>query len=66
MFGTYNNQSGFGLIELLIAIAIIGLMVSVGAPAIKYRLPRYQREQFIARLNALVQMGLQQAIISTN
>lgn len=62
MFGTNDNTSGFTLLELLIVLLILGILGSFIAPAFSNRTPRYQREQFIAGLNALMHVGLTQAI----
>ena len=63
MYGT-NKSAGFGLLEILIAIAIIGMLMTFAIPNIQKLMPRYERETFIARLNALLQLGWQNAIMS--
>ncbi len=57
-----NNQRGFTLIELLIAIALIALLAAIVIPNLGKLSPRYEREQFIARLNALVQLTWRNAV----
>jgi type II secretory pathway pseudopilin PulG len=57
-----RNNAGFMLMELLIAMAIIALITAVGLPSIRKSLPRYERQTFIARLNALTQLGWQKTI----
>jgi len=64
MFGM-NKKSGFTLLELLIVVLIIGVLGSVLMPNLKRSTPRYEREEFIARFNALTQLAWQQAL-STN
>jgi prepilin-type N-terminal cleavage/methylation domain-containing protein len=57
-----SNQPGFTLIELLIVLLIIGIIGSLVMPAFMQRTPRYEREQFIASLNALMQSALSQTV----
>lgn len=64
VFGMRSNNFGFSLLELLIVIAIIGLLGSIIVPSFQGTTPRYEREEFIARLNALVQYGWQQSLVN--
>ncbi len=64
MYGTCKT-TGFALLELLIVILIIAIIGAVVVPNMQQRTPRYEREQFIARLNTLLLLGWQQAV-STN
>jgi prepilin-type N-terminal cleavage/methylation domain-containing protein len=64
VFGINKKQSGFSLLELLVVIAIIGILSSVLVPNFQGKTPRYEREQFIARFNTLVQYGWQQALLT--
>ncbi len=57
-----NKSSGFSLLELLVVIAIMGILGAIIMPNINRSTPRYEREEFIARFNALVQYGWQQAL----
>jgi prepilin-type N-terminal cleavage/methylation domain-containing protein len=58
-----SKKSGFTLLEILIVIAIIASLMTL-VPNLGQRKPRYEREQFIARLNALTQFAWQQALIT--
>jgi prepilin-type N-terminal cleavage/methylation domain-containing protein len=59
-----TKQSGFTLIELLIVLLIIGIIGSVVMPNLMRRTPHYEREQFIAGLNALMQSAFSQTVIT--
>ncbi len=57
------TKKGFTLIEILIAITIVAIMMASILPLLRQQ-PGYERNQFIARLNGLVQAAWQQAIIT--
>ena len=59
-----NNRAGFSLLELLIVIAIAGMMAAALIPLLTSMQPGYGRKQFVSKLNALVQFGWQQAVIT--
>lgn len=60
MRGTYN-RSGFSLIEIMVAILIIGLMAAIVSPNLGRKKPEYERQQFLGNLNTLVRLAAQQA-----
>lgn len=60
MFGI--SKSGFTLIEILVAIAIIAVVATVVVPNLWQRKPYYERQQCVRDLNALSNMAWQKAI----
>lgn len=50
--------------ELLIVLGIIGVLSAALVPSFRGKSPRYEREQFIARFNTLIQYGWQQALVT--
>ncbi len=59
-----NKKTGFSLLELMIVIALIGVLGAAVMPNLQRSTPRYEREEFIARFNALTQLAWQQALIT--
>lgn len=57
----YRTGYGFTLIELLLVLALIAIFLSF-LPAMQQRGPRYEREQFIERLNGLCRFAWQQTM----
>lgn len=57
------SKHGFTLLELLITIAIIGLMAAVVAPNLGKKKAGQERKEFLARLNTLTQLAAQNALI---
>lgn len=57
-------KQGFTLLELLVAMAIIGIMATFIIPNLQRSRPGYERKNFFAQLNALTQYGKQQAIVT--
>lgn len=53
-------KNGFTLLEILIVLAIIALFGTIMMPNLQR--PRYEREEFIARLNAATRSAQQQAM----
>lgn len=61
-----KTKPGFSLIEIMVAIAIIAVMAAVVVPNFQRQRASQQRSVFFDRLNALTQLGLQQAIKTGN
>lgn len=57
-----KSNHGFGLLEIMIAVAIIGMVTATVVPNFARRMPRIQRENFINSLNNLVQFARQHAL----
>jgi hypothetical protein len=49
---------------MIVVIAIVALLAAIAIPNFQGRAPRYEREQFIARLNALCRLAQQQALVT--
>lgn len=62
MFG--SSKSGFTLIEILVAIALVGLLATVVIPNFKNLSASKDRQTFIGQLNALTLFAWQQALIT--
>ncbi len=59
-----NLRPGLSLIELMIALAIVGMIMASIIPMLQQREPGYERKQFTARLNVLMHFAWEQAVIS--
>lgn len=59
-----KNNQGFGLLEIMIAVAIIGMVTAIAVPNFTRRMPRMQRENFINSLSNLAQFAHQHALMT--
>jgi len=57
------HSKGFTLLELLIVIAIMGFMAVIVIPNFMRRAPGYERQDTMAKLNALANLAWQNALI---
>jgi prepilin-type N-terminal cleavage/methylation domain-containing protein len=58
------NKNGFTLLELLVVMLIMGAVAALVGPSLfSSRTPRYEREEFVARLDSLVATAVLQAIL---
>ena len=58
------SKPAFTLLELLVAMALIGIMATFIVPNLQKSQPGYERKSFFARLSALTQYGKQHAMVS--
>lgn len=58
------SKKGFTLVELMVAIVILGLLAAAVVPNLMRKNPRATRENFIAKLNSLVRFAWNDAIAS--
>ncbi len=59
-----RNRSGFGLSEIVIAIAILGILGAVVMPAFFKRTPIQERKVFVAALSTLLSEAWSNALIN--
>jgi len=59
---TNIHKQGFTLIELMIVIAIIGMIAAVAIPNFRGRTPTYERNAALAKLNGLARFAWQNAL----
>lgn len=59
MCGTF--KSGFGLLEIMVAITLIALLATVVVPNLSPKNAAQERKTFIAQLNALTRLAVTQA-----
>lgn len=57
-----SSKKGFTLIEILIAIAIIGILMAVAIPNLRRFSPHRVRKEFIAKLNTITQFAWNSAL----
>ena len=63
MFGMSKRHDGFTLLELIIGLAIIGIMATVLVPRLKWRGTK-PIDQFVAKITSLTRVGYERAILS--
>ncbi len=59
-----NTSPGFSLLQIVIAIAILGIVAAVALPNFTRRMPGYERKAFVTQLNALMAEAWQQGLQS--
>jgi|SRR5438445_3205548 len=64
MCGMKKDNRGFSLLEILVVIAIIGVLGVLIMPNLQRSTPRYERQEFIARFNTLLQYAWQHALVT--
>jgi len=57
-----GKKPGFGLIEVMFAIALIGIMAAIALPAFSRRQAGYERKRFVTGFNALLSEAQQVAL----
>jgi prepilin-type N-terminal cleavage/methylation domain-containing protein len=56
-------KPGFSLIEIMIAIAIIGMVMAIGYPNYRARVVQAERDTFFANLKGLIEFARQRAMV---
>ena len=59
-----RSKPAFTLIEVMVVVVIMGMLAAIIMPTFRAKPPRYEREKFVARLNAQVQAAWQHAIVT--
>ncbi len=59
-----TNVSGFLLVQVVLAIAIVALAMAVAIPSLTRRMPLYEQREFTTKLNAFMAEVWQQGLIS--
>lgn len=58
-----GNNKGFTLLELLVVLAIAGILMAVVVPNFQNMLPGKERKLFIVKLNGLMRLAWQRALV---
>lgn len=57
-----NNKQAFSLLEIMVVIAVIGILATIVVPVFNRRRPGYERNQFVVQLNDLLSFAYQNAL----
>jgi prepilin-type N-terminal cleavage/methylation domain-containing protein len=57
-----HKKSGFSLLEIMVAVVIIGLLAAIVIPNLGRSKARQERDKFISELNSLTGFALQNAV----
>lgn len=58
-----GSNKGFTLLEILVVLAIIGVLMAVVVPNFRNLLPGRERKLFVAKLNGLTRIAWQRALV---
>ena len=60
----FKNKKGFGLLEILLVMLLMGSMATLLIPMLTGFLPRYTQDEFVNKVDALFFTAWQQALVS--